>query len=47
MKRIICALILILTLASCGDDCNCRKGSVHYETRINSASGEFEYCRCE
>lgn len=48
MKRIAAALlILVLLLAACENDCNCRRGSMHYGTRINSGTGEFEYCSCE
>jgi len=44
MKRLL-ALALLLLLVGCSD-CNCRRGSMQYGTRLNDWSGQWEYCEC-
>jgi len=47
MKRIAAVVLIVLALlVACEDGCNCRRGSMHYGTRINSGTGAFEYCAC-
>jgi len=48
MRRLAAVLLILsVLLASCGDACDCRRGSMTYGTRLNTWTGEWEYCSCE